>query len=556
MPAQAQRAGASGAARALDTPRQAQGPVPRRPRRRSPLCPSRRTAVRLLRLACDLGHVVPGALHGPDRVAVRAEGRGRVSRAARVDEDGNAVAGDDEPTDVVVVVMLAVVPALDDDGEAVEHPGDAPGRAARRSRAARSPWAAGEPRAGRSHSRSVSPRRSPAEPFRLGGGGVTRAPVRGRVPPRLARRRPGARPGAARATAGRQAGGPAPSARLAYHGPPRCIAVREGHGRAQAGHGPDGVQAASGGGARAGRGPRGRGRRRSTSTRSPRRSRRRREAPRRTGQDLRARGRITSARSYSRAGSSSSRRAATSTFPSDPRVPVVHVAVEAEPVPVAPCERTGRARARGASCRIRARKPGYRASSCAAEHLVGPGELGDGLAGAEVEVRVGHRRPGRCRAGQGRRRGRASTRTHCSHSSTMPSATSSIQRSSRVTAAATTARLSRSCRAKRGLLPRHPVAVAVDARRLARPGLRPGRGALGLAAARMRRIAGPSRFRRRVPGVAVLGARHWQRQCRAEEQRAQCSTSKAAEPSAPRSGLGTPSDPVMIPHAMIDQRGQ
>ncbi len=72
-----------------------------------------------LRCATDLRHVVPTALHGPYRVPVGAERLGGICGPAGVHEDRHTVDGDDHRPDVVVVVMLCVVSALDRERQAV-----------------------------------------------------------------------------------------------------------------------------------------------------------------------------------------------------------------------------------------------------------------------------------------------------------------------------------------------------------------------------------------------------------------------------------------------------
>ncbi|MDF2493014.1 MAG: hypothetical protein K0Q58_1592 [Microbacterium sp.] len=131
----------------------------------------------------DLGHVVPRALHRPDLVPARSERVGRVGRAPRIDDHRDAVGGDDERADVVVIVVLAVVPALGHDRQT--------GRRARSGPreehlGGRQPHIAGERGARR---RGVQPLRvgdatqQPPEALVLGRGGRPGDAVRGGVRP-------------------------------------------------------------------------------------------------------------------------------------------------------------------------------------------------------------------------------------------------------------------------------------------------------------------------------------------------------------------------------------
>jgi len=87
-----------------------------------------------------LGHVVPGALHGPDLIVPGAEGLPGVDAHADVDDQRPAVQDDDERAEVVVVAAFAVVAGLRGQEQ--------PGRRAR-PRPGRGEAGGGQPRLGR-----------------------------------------------------------------------------------------------------------------------------------------------------------------------------------------------------------------------------------------------------------------------------------------------------------------------------------------------------------------------------------------------------------------------
>ena len=122
----------------------------------------------------------------------------------------------------------------------------------------------------------------------------------------------------------------------------------------------------------------------------------------------------------------------------------MHVAVQPEPVPVAPPGHERVEHPPSHLGRIRARSAGKRSSSRVAEHVVDPGELAGDLAGAEVEARVGQ-------VGQDRAVAPANVSSCAGQHQrallaqrTIPSATSSIHRSAPLATAISTARVSRS----------------------------------------------------------------------------------------------------------------
>ncbi len=128
----------------------------------------------------------------------------------------------------------------------------------------------------------------------------------------------------------------------------------------------------------------------------------------------------------------------------DPGVPVVHVAVEPDPVPVSPLEERLDDAPAGLGAHAGAQARVARVEQVS-EHVVGPRELADDL--ARPRSRYGRSRSGTTQP----RVAHASScagqhQEDCSHRAQTPSATSSTQASSHVTAAATTARDSRCCR--------------------------------------------------------------------------------------------------------------
>ena len=156
-------------------------------------------------------------------------GRGRRSLRCRSAFPASTITGTPSvatmnDADVVVVVVLAVVSALGREREPVRRRRRARGRRAPRWTGARRPaGAAARSASAVSQTGSVMPRSKRPSPAALGRHGLTGRAVRGGVRCGVAIANARGPRGAGRATADRLAGAPAPSAKLTYQSPPRCI---------------------------------------------------------------------------------------------------------------------------------------------------------------------------------------------------------------------------------------------------------------------------------------------------------------------------------------------
>ncbi len=328
-----------------------------------------------------LGHVVPAALHRPDGVPVGSEGLRRVCGLPGVDHHRHAVDRDDDRADVVVVVVLAVVPALDRERQpgaaaaAFAHQGDLhvrqpdPLDQRRRGRRGGAPVGVGQ-RGQRPTEAGPLAHRRPA----------ARRPVRGGVPDDVLvaqQRAPPVQhvPG----LVGRRARGPV--AHVEVPAPAQLHPVREPGRLAEHRHRARVELAGRGPGEQVERLQRAAGPVPPVAVAlvDPAVGRQRREVPVQTRNhqrdDVRALAAVEEGQRCDQH------------VPMDPRVPVVHVAVEPEPVPVA----AGGERLEHPAPRLGAHPlpdaGSARVERCA-EHMVDPGQLAGDLPGPEVQVRV------------------------------------------------------------------------------------------------------------------------------------------------------------------------